>query len=309
MKPRFTLSQLTITVFLFALLFSCSKENSQSVTPQQQAQASLVSGQSDSQAEIIFNGIFDDAMGVNNYVGMGGTGIFGRGASINGYTGIDSLPTCATVTITHTNATSFFPVQVLIDFGTTGCTRPADGHTRRGKIIIVYTNRLLVPGAVATTTFDGFYIDSIKVEGTHTITNTSPTATNILARQFTADVINAKLSTLDGNYINWNSHKIITQTQGLTTPSYPMDDVFQVEGSANGLSKNGNMLVAWQSTVIKPLVKEFQCRWITEGTVKIVRASSNTAASWIGYLDYGTGNCDNLATITINGVVYQITLH
>ncbi len=308
MNPRFTLLQLTTVVFLFTL-FSCSKENSQNVTPQQQAQASLVSGQSDSQAEIIFNGIFDDAMGVNNDVGMAGTGIFGRGASINGFTGIDSLPACAVVTITHTNPASFFPVQVVVDFGTTGCTRPSDGHTRKGKIITIYTNRLIVPGAVATTTFDGFYLDTIKVEGTLTISNTSPSATNILARQFTVDVTNGKLSTPDGNYVNWNSHKIITQTEGLSTPLYPMDDVFQVEGTANGLSKNGNMLVAWQSTITKPLIKEFGCRWITEGKVKIIRASSNTAASWIGYLDYGTGNCDNLATVTINGVSYQITLH
>lgn len=307
MKPGFTLIQLTIIVFLFALL-SCNKENSQGITPQQQAQVSLVSGQSDSKAEIIFNGIFDDAMGANNYVGMAGCGIFGRGASINGYTGIDSLPSCAIVTVTHTNGTSFFPVQIVVDFGT-GCTRPADGHTRVGKIITMYSDRLTTPSAIATTTFDGFYIDSIKIEGTLTINNTSPTSTNILARQFTVDVTNAKLSTPDGNYISWNSHKVITQTAGLATPFYPFDDIFQIEGSANGLAKNSNLLVSWQSTITHPLVKEFECRWITEGTVKIARTSSNTAASWIGYLDYGTGNCDNQATVTINGTTYQITLH
>ena len=88
-----------------------------------------------------------------------------------------------------------------------------------------------------------------------------------------------------------------------------MDDVFQVEGTANGHSKNGNLLVAWESTITKPLIKEFTCRWITKGRVKIIRASSNTAASGIGYLDFGTGNCDNQATVTINGVSHQITLH
>lgn len=306
MKLRFNLFQLTIAVFLFAMV-SCSKEQSQSSTPQQEAQVSLISSQSDSQAEIIFNGIFDDVMGPNNDVGMAGTGIFGRGASINGAAGIDSLPTCATITITHSNTATFFPVQIVIDFGAIGCTRPADGHTRKGKIITVYTNRLTVPGAVATTTFNNFYIDSIKIEGTHTITNTSTTS-NVPMRQFIADVTNAKLSMPDGNYVEWNSHKIITQTYGLTSP-YPLYYAFQVEGSASGLAKNGNLLVAWKSTITQPLIKKFACRWIEQGVVTIVRASSNTAASWTGYLDYGAGVCDNQATITINGVVYQITLH
>ena len=69
-------------------------------------------------------------------------------------------------------STRFFPVKVVIDFGTTGC-RGLDGHYRKGKIITEYTNRLIVPGAFATTRFDGFYVDTIKVEGIHKITNTS----------------------------------------------------------------------------------------------------------------------------------------
>jgi hypothetical protein len=61
-----------------------------------------------------------------------------------------------------------------------------------------------------------FYIDSIKVEGTHKITNSSSQITTQLSRQFTVDV-NGKLSKPNGNYTEWTSHKVITQIEGLVT--------------------------------------------------------------------------------------------
>jgi hypothetical protein len=310
MKLSFTLPQLFATAFIFSLLTigSCSKEKS-SGSDQEQEDVSFTSIESDSQGEMAFNEVFDDAMGVNNDVGMAGTGVFGRGESTDGYNRLDSLPSCATVTIVHLSTSTFFPVRITIDFGITGCIKPSDGHVRKGKIIIDYGNRLTVAGAVATTTFDNFYIDDTKIEGTVTITNTSTPNNTPPSRQFTIDVTNGRLSTPDGNYVEWNSHKTITQTQGLSTPLYPRDDVFKIEGSANGRAQKGSLLVAWQSTITNPLVKSFECRWIVQGTVKVVRASSNVNTSWTGYLDYGNGNCDNEATATINGVTHQITLH
>ena len=310
MKLSFTLPQLITSAFIFSLLTigSCSKEKS-SGNDQEQQDASLTSAQSDSQGEMAFNEVFDDAMGVNNDVGMAGTGIFGRGESTDDYNRLDSLPPCATVTIVHASTSTFFPVRIIIDFGTAGCIRPADGHSRKGKIIIDYSNRLTLPGAAATITFDNFYVDDTKIEGTATITNTSSSNSTPPSRQFTVDVTNGKLSTADGNYVEWNSHKTITQTQGLSTLLYPKDDVFQIEGSANGRAQKGNLLVAWQSTITSPLIKNFECRWIVQGTVKVVRASTSANTSWTGLLDYGNGNCDNQATVTINGVTHQITLH
>lgn len=310
MKLSFTLPQLITSAFIFSLLTigSCSKEKS-SGNDQEQQDASLTSAQSDSQGEMAFNEVFDDAMGVNNDVGMAGTGVFGRGESTDGYNRLDSLPPCATVTIVHASTSTFFPVRITIDFGTAGCIRPADGHSRKGKIIIDYSNRLTLPGAAATITLDNFYIDDTKIEGTATITNTSSPNSTPPSRQFTVDVTNGKLSTADGNYVEWNSHKTITQTQGLSTLLYPKDDVFQIEGSANGRAQKGNLLVAWQSTITSPLIKNFECRWIVQGTVKVVRASTSANTSWTGLLDYGNGNCDNQATVTLNGVTHQITLH
>jgi hypothetical protein len=309
MKPKFSLTQLITTAFLFNLLifFSCTKENSQIGTDsQQEEQASMVSSESDGEAEIVFNEVFDDAMGVSNEVGMAGTGIFGR-ANLNGSLDMQRLTGCFTVTVTHSTNT-FFPVKVIIDFGTAGCTG-VDMHVRKGKIINEYTNRLIIPGAMATTTFDGFYIDSIKVEGTHKITNSSSQITTSLSREFTVDVIDGKLSKPNGNYTEWNSHKVITQIEGLVTPDYPRDDIFKLEGSSHGKAKRGSLLVAWESAIVEPLIKKFTCPWVVKGQIKTARINSSTNNTWVAVLDFGPGDCDNKASITINGVKHEITLH
>ncbi len=298
MKPRFSPSQLVVFLLFFSLLtaVSCKKETSQSGSDNdQEIAASKASSESDAQSEIVFNGLFDDVMGVNDDVGIYGTGVFGR------------INACPNVAVIHLNPPSQFPVKVILDFGVNGCVGN-DGHLRKGKIITEYTNRLIIPGAMATTIFDGFYFDSIKVEGTHKITNTSgPINTQPVIRQYTVDVINAKLSVPSGNFTEWNSHKIITQFEGLATAD-PRDDIFKVEGSANGRVRRGNLLVAWQSNIIEPLIKRFNCRWIVKGKVRTVRLNTAVNSPWIAILDFGNGNCDNQAVITINGVSHQITL-
>jgi hypothetical protein len=293
MKLRFKSSQLISLTFIFSLLMivSCQRENSQTMTEEQQQQeASIVSSESDAEAEIVFNDVFDDAMGVNDEVGIEGVGTLNR------------INPCYTITVTRLNPPDLFPVKVVIDFGT-GC-RGLDGHYRKGKIITEYTGRLIVPGASATTRFDGFYIDSIKVEGIHKIANTSSSNTT---RQYTVDVTDAKLTRPSGNYVQWRNHKVITQIEGLATVS-PLDDIFRIEGSASGKVKRGALLVAWESNIIEPLIKKFSCRWIVKGKIRTVRVNTAANGPWIAVLDFGNGTCDNQAIITINGVSHQITL-
>lgn len=284
-----------IVIFAFLLIFTaCQKE--QSLTgdaDQQEIEAAKVSSEADGEAEIVFNGVFDDAFGVNDEVGIAGTGIFGR------------VTACPDVNIIRLSPPNAFPVKIVLDFGT-GCVG-RDGHFRKGKVMTTYTGRLIIPGSMATTTFDGFYFDSIKVEGTHKITNTSPNVTPATTRQFTVVVTDAKLTKPDGNYIEWNSHKVITQFEGLGT-IIPLDDIFRVEGSSHGKVKRGNLIVLWESNIRVPLIKKFSCRWIVKGTVRTIRRNAGTSNPWEAILDFGNGNCDNQATITINGVTHQITL-
>ncbi len=290
-----------LLIFSVIAFVSCQKEKSAS-TDQQESEASIASGAADSEAENIFDSFFDDAMGANNDVGVSGSGVFyGRNDTLT------VVPRCFTVTILHPNNTPF-PARVIVDFGTTGCPGP-DGRVRRGKIITDYTARLIVPGAVATTSFDGYYVDSVKVEGIHKVTNTSePTANPAILRRYRAEVINGKLTKPSGNYVEWNSVKVFLQVDGLLTPDFPRDDAFKIEGSARGNARRGNLIVRWESNIIEPLLRRFTCRHIVKGKIRTVRAGLGTQSPWVAVLDFGNGLCDNQAVLTINGVSHQITL-
>ena len=307
MKKLCFITRLTTVAFAATLLISgCKKENSDTLSSQEEQEAAIYSSESEADAEVAFNDVFDNVMGVNSELGTGGVGIFGRVASPRDgrVGGVDSLPPCVRVSIAPLQP-GVFPKTVTIDFGA-GCF--SHGHLRSGKIQIVYTGRLLVPGSSATTTFIHYKIDSIEVGGTHVITNTTANTPGSNQKQFKIEVINGKLTWPNGNFAEWDAVRTNTQIEGNGT-AVPADDIFSVRGHANGKVKRGNLIVLWDSEITEALVKKFICPWISKGRIKTVRRGLPQNTPWVAVLDYGTGVCDNKAALTINGNTRQITLH
>lgn len=301
-KSAFLTRLMTTAIFGTLLFIGCKKEASDKLSTQEEEEVAVFSAESEVESQAAFDDVFDNVMGVNGELGIGGVGIFGRTADGTRTEKTDSIPSCVQITITPLLSRTF-PKTVVIDFGS-GCT--SHGHLRAGKITTVYTGPLGEPGKSATTTFDHYRIDSITVEGTHTITNT--TAPGATQRQFKTEISNAKLSRVNGDYQEWNATRLTTQIEGNGT-LYPTDDIFRITGSSTGKTKRGNLLVSWTSEIQEPLIKRFGCRWFSKGTVKTGRNGLPANTPWVGILDFGNGICDNKATLTVNGVVHQITLH
>lgn len=307
MKAMPKATTLAAVLLLSLLIFapSCKKEKSE-MTAAEAQQFGQATAESDAEADATYDDVFDNVMGVNTEVGIGGTGIFGQRnitygeEIISGAQGTDTVPPCVTITITRLAPPAAFPVKIVMDFGT-GCTG-RDGKLRKGKIITVYTGRLTVPGSVAETTFDGYSVNEVQVQGVHRIKNETTAQQAI----FTITVRDGKLTRPNGNYIQWSSTKTITQIEGNGTPFLPLDDIFSIKGESSGTTKRESLIFQWAARTLpdNPLIKRFTCRWFSKGKIAIRRTNSDVAV-----IDYGTGQCDNKATITINGVVLEITLH
>jgi hypothetical protein len=121
---------------------------------------------------------------------------------------------------------------------------------------------MFIPGSTTSTTFMDYSVDTFKIEGTHTVENTSLSN----KKQWTVKVIDGKITnTSSGSRRMWTSTRIHTQVEGNGTPLYPLDDKFEITGNSSGPNSNGNSRTA---EIVAPLIKRFTCPWRVKGTVK-----------------------------------------
>lgn len=300
MKPTLILSRgLTAFALLITLVLpSCKKEStgndpasSDPVNETLAVTESRDEAETDAQYDDVFNitaSMNSKQTGEDLGVGVNVSGLFELGDVSGNVTG-----RCFTITVAPA-IPHVFPKTVTIDFGD-GCLC-RDGKYRKGKIVSIYTNPMQVPGAITSTTFVNYYVDSFKIEGTHVSENTS--TSNM--QGWKLSVIDGKITnTASGRWRKWNSTKSVLQVEGNGTSHYPLDDVYKITGSARSLNSAGH---TWASLVVEPLIKKFTCRWIVKGTVRLFKDGQEAL------LDYGNGDCDNQAIIYVNGIPHPVTL-
>jgi hypothetical protein len=112
--------------------------------------------------------------------------------------------------------------------------------------------------------------------------------------------VNGMIVKTTGDTLIWNAIRTRTWTQGEATQQWA-DDVYEITGTASGQRANG---IPYTMTITQPLVKALDCQWISAGKMDIQPTGYNLRS-----IDFGNGNCDNNATVTINGNTYNITLN
>ncbi len=207
------------------------------------------------------------------------------------------LSSCATVTfdtLYHANADS-----VTVDFGSSNCLC-ADGRYRRGKILVTYTGRYRDSATVITTVPINYFVNDNQLVGTRTVTNLGHNSAGHL--EYSIVVSGQIVLANSGGTITWNSTRTREWTQGESTIMWS-DDQYSITGSASGTSAKG---VSYTATITSPLIRNMAlgCRkHFVQGTFDLTPSGKATRT-----VDYGTGACDNRATVTINGQTYNITL-
>ena len=203
------------------------------------------------------------------------------------------LGPCVTISLD----TTVYPRELTIDFGEENCLCN-DGKYRRGKIIVSFTGKYRRPGTVITTGFDSFFVNDNQIDGTKVVTNMGKNDDG--HPYFTVNVTGVIYKANDGGTLSWNADKIREWIEGYTTRKF-RDDVYLIYGSADGIRPNGD---TWEREIINPLRVQLNCRFIVSGTMEIRPAGMS-----VRLLDFGDGECDNIATILIDGVTYTIYLH
>jgi hypothetical protein len=301
MKKTLTTTKLLLAFSLIgALTFtSCKKEDSfNAATVTETDPVEMAATQEATAEEAATEAQYDDVFNITASMNRSEVGEdLGVSANVSGLSELGSTTTnqarCFTITVVP-NIPNVFPKTVTIDFGN-GCLG-RDGKFRKGKIVSIYTNRMVVPGAKVSTTFIGYHVDSFKIEGTHITENTS--TSNM--QGWKVKVIDGKITNTNNNrWKKWNSVKDVLQVAGNGTPNFPLDDIYKIDGAATGSNSGGH---TWSSLITESLIKKFACPWIVQGKIRLNR-DGRTAL-----LDYGNGNCDNQAIIYINGVPHIITL-
>lgn len=103
-----------------------------------------------------------------------------------------------------------------------------------------------------------------------------------------------------GGTITFISNRVRTWVAGETTLVWS-DDIYEITGSGSGKNANG---INYTMNIVEPLVKEvYGCPYITKGKIEI-----QPQGKALRKLDFGSGTCDNDATVTINSKTYNIKL-
>ena len=211
------------------------------------------------------------------------------------------LPPCATVTRVPALGTVITPgttITKTIDFGTTGCPLP-NGNVLRGVIVMSFVFQPTATSHTITYTFIDFYHNAIKFNGTKTFTRVMATsAINPNIHPIVTMNLDMTATLPNGDVVTRVGQRVREIIEGYSTPIW-LDNIYQVTGSWTTTFPNGNVN---SSTITTPLRIRMNCPNIVRGVITIVR-NGNTAT-----LDYGDGECDNLATLTVNGNTTTITL-
>ncbi len=203
------------------------------------------------------------------------------------------LAGCASITTEQGDATWIR----TIDFGTENCTL-FTGNRVRGKIILTFTTDFEAQTRTIAYAFDNFYHNDRHVEGDRTVVKRLLDNGH---RQATIS-LNLTVTATDGTVYNRVGERVREFIAGYDTPFTLFDNEFSITGSwVTSVSANGQ---TYATTINAPLLIKWTCPHIVSGIVTVVRGSDSATA----LLDYGNGQCDDDATLTINGFSIPISL-
>jgi len=201
------------------------------------------------------------------------------------------FPSCAQIIY----SSSEYPKTITVDFGS-GCI-DSKGRTKKGKIIIYVTGDMKTEGSSKDITFDGFFINNVKIEGTKHAQNIGLNSSNNMVISISGEINATK---------NGSTRKRVFKRQREWINGYETctveDDEFLISGHGSITTLNGREI---NHTITEAIhIRPHQCAYPLSGKVDFGTQLRGAI------LDFGNENCDNIGAITLKrrNKTFQIDL-
>ena len=188
------------------------------------------------------------------------------------------------------------PNKLVLDFGEENCFCE-DGQNRRGKILITYDGGYTDSTATLNTTFDGYYVNNNQVTGNRTLSYKGYNQAK--KPNWTVIVNGSVILANNGGTITYQATHNTAMVEGENTMDYK-DNVFETTGSASGITPAGQ---AFTALVTTPLISTMKCNNFVKGVVELTPSGEPKRT-----LNYGEGDCDNKASLTVSGITFNVNL-
>lgn len=199
---------------------------------------------------------------------------------------------CPDVTIDSTE--TGYPRTITLNYGEG--TELKNGRVLSGLIYIYISAEPHTDGFYREVTYESFFVDSIGIDGTTTITYEGDDETE---RKHTF-ISNLEIKLPNGIVIEREAERVREWLAGIDTEFDQTDDIIQVTGYVEVRKSDGEN---YRRQIIVPLIRLGDCRYFVEGVIEILQDGILVAT-----FNYGEGECDKIAYLTKDGETYEIDL-
>ena len=185
-----------------------------------------------------------------------------------------------------------YPKTITLDYG--------DGTTLKnekvlsGIIIVEISAPRKSSEYTRMVTYDDFGVDSLLVEGTSATTIDREEG---IFRNITSDLT---FTLADELVVDRHSERSWEWLEGMDTDTDQTDDVIKITGFSTAENSDEDV---YRKEIVEPLIRKRDCQYIVQGIVEI-RLNGELISS----LDYGDGDCNNIAIVTKDGETYEVDL-
>jgi hypothetical protein len=201
-----------------------------------------------------------------------------------------NFPGCCVVTVSNEG----FPKEIIIDYGKECVSR--NGLVMTGIITITISDTIINEGARMTVVYDDVTIGDRTIDKEATITNDGQNEDGnwVISSSSTTTITYG-----DGHVTTREFTEQKEWINGFLTAEYTDDQFYQTGGGTITVDDE----IVFSRTIKEPLYTDRSCRFIMSGVVEITRNGETMA------INFGEGECDNIATVTKDGETEVIELN